>query len=61
MQNGFPAKRIYSGQKGLYIEFYQEIDAENFYLKGMIKGSRIEKQDAQTIIVKFSEALATPR
>jgi hypothetical protein len=57
----FSLKRSYPGAKGLYFEFFNEGDANGFYQKGLSFGSRIEKQDALTVIMKFSEAAESPR
>lgn len=55
-RSGFIIKRAYPGKKGLYVEFFTTEDAEGFYAKGVATGSRVEKQDDLTIIMKFSEA-----
>lgn len=49
--------RAYPGKQGLYVEFFTPQDAFGFYVKGLAKGSRIEMQDSNTIIMKFSETL----
>lgn len=56
MRSGFATKRAYPGEKGLYIEFFTSQDAKNFYAKGVATGSRVEMQDNNTVIMKFSEA-----
>jgi hypothetical protein len=58
--NGFPVKRSYPGAKGLYFEFFNRSDADGFYQKGLKLGSRIEKQDPLTVIMKFSGAAESP-
>ena len=56
--SGYPAKRIYSGEKGLYMEFYTLSDAQAFYAKAKAKGSRVEIED-NIVITKFSQAAGT--
>ena len=55
-KSGFAVKRAYPGKKGLYIEFFTAIDADGFYAKGIATKSRVERQDSNTVIMKFSEA-----
>lgn len=55
-KSGFPVKRTFPGEKGLYVEFFTTEDALNFYAKAQAKGSRIEMQGINTVILRFSEA-----
>lgn len=56
--SGYPAKRIYSGEKGLYMEFYTSSDAQAFYAKAKAKGNRVEIED-NIVTTKFSQAAGT--
>lgn len=58
-RTGFPVKRTYPGQKGLYIEFFNPQDALSFYAKALDKGSTcFEVQDSTTVIMKPKESSA---
>lgn len=53
---GFPVKNCYVGEKGIYLQFPTEIDAEACYQKGLSFGARYEKHDNLTVIWKTSSA-----
>lgn len=60
MKQGFPLKRCYPGVKGITFEFFNEADTDSFYQKGLSYGSRVEKQDKTTVIMKSSSAIEPP-
>jgi hypothetical protein len=57
---GFPVKNCYVGEKGIYLQFPTEADAEACYQKGLSLGARYEKHDSLTVIWKSSSADKAP-
>ncbi|MBD2088324.1 hypothetical protein H6F67_00340 [Microcoleus sp. FACHB-1515] len=53
---GVPAKRVFPGAIGLYLEFFSEADADRFYQRGLEKNCCMEQIDRVTVVLKFSHA-----
>lgn len=53
MQNkdGLPAKRVFPGTEGLWMEFYTQTEAQSCYAQILAKGGRAEIKEC-TVILK---------
>lgn len=50
-ESGIPAKRVFPGAEGLWMEFYTSVEAQNCYDQIQAKGGRAEIEGC-TVILK---------